>query len=90
MRVDIEPRTARYRLAAGENRSMMKLTKRVVDIETGLNWPANSASHFVVLNNDSSNSWSEKRGYRIMPGRGMGAPAHLTFQGSEALGRAAE
>ncbi len=90
VRVNIEPTTARYPWAPGEDRSTMKLNRRVVETETGLNWPANSASHFVVLNNDSSNSWGEKRGYRIMPGSGMGAPAHLTFQGSEALGRAAE
>ncbi|KAJ6784037.1 hypothetical protein PWT90_00324 [Aphanocladium album] len=88
--VDIEPATVQYPWAPGERRSTMKLARRVVETETGLTWPANSGSHLVVLNNGSSNSWGEKRGYRIMPGSGMGAPAHLTFQGSETLGRAAE
>lgn len=88
--VDIEPTTVRYPWAPGENRKTMKITRRAVEKETGLTWPANSASHLVVLNNGSSNAWGEKRGYRIMPGSGMGAPAHLTFEGSETLGRSAE
>ncbi|KAK3179399.1 tryptamine:oxygen oxidoreductase [Lecanicillium sp. MT-2017a] len=88
--VDIEPTTTQYPWAPGENRNTMKLTRRAVEVETGLTWPANAGSHFVVLNNNSLNAWGEKRGYRIMPGSGMGAPSHLTFQGSEALGRAAE
>lgn len=90
MSVDIIPTTAQYPWAPGENRNTMKLKRRVAETETGLTWPANSASHLVVLNNNSVNNWGEKRGYRIMPGSGMGTPAHLTFQGSEALGRAAE
>lgn len=88
--VDIEPTTTQYPWAPGENRNTMKLTRRVVETETGLTWPVNSGSHFVVMNNDSVNAWGEKRGYRIMPGSGMGTPSHLTFHGSEALGQAAE
>lgn len=88
--IDIEPTTAQYTWAPGEDRNTMKLRRRIVESETGLTWPANSASHFVVVNNDSTNRWGEKRGYRIMPGSGMGAPAHLTFQGSKSLGLSAE
>lgn len=88
--VDIEPSTAEYAWSPGEQRQTMKLARRTVETETGINWPANSASQFIILNNDSSNAWGEKRGYRIMPGSGIGTPAHLSFQGSETLGRAAE
>lgn len=90
MSVEIEPTAAEYVWSPGEQRNTIKMTRRTVETETGLNWPTNSASHLVVVNNDSSNAWGEKRGYRIMPGSGMGAPAHLTFQGSETLGHAAE
>lgn len=88
--VDIEPTIAEYPWSPGEQRKTMKLTQRTVETEAGLNWPANSASHLVVVNNNSLNAWGGRRGYRIMPGSGIGAPAHLTFQGSETLGRAAE
>jgi len=71
-------------------RNTMKLKRRPVETETGMNWPANSASQLIILNNDSINNWEGKRGYRIMPGSGIGAPAHLTFEGSEPLGKAAE
>ena len=90
MNVQIEPVTVEYPWSPGEQRNTMRLAHKAIGIETGLNWPANSASHLVVTNNDSANAWGEKRGYRIMPGSGIGAPAHLTFQGSETLGRAAE
>ena len=88
--VDIEPTTAEYPWSPHEKRKTMKLNRRTVEKEVGLTWPANSASHLVVVNEQSTNSWGEKRGYRIMPGSGIGAPAHFTFQGSETLGRAAE
>lgn len=77
--VDIQPTIAEYPWAPGEQRNTMKLTRQNVEAETWLNWPANSASHLVVINDDLSNAWGQKRGYRIMPGSGMGAPAHLTF-----------
>ena len=90
MKVNIEPTTAEYPWSPGENRNTMKLTREAVTTETGLDWPVNFASHLVVVNYDSANAWGEKRGYRIMPGSGIGAPAHLTFQGSKTLGRAAQ
>ncbi|KAK3322984.1 copper amine oxidase [Apodospora peruviana] len=36
------------------------------------------------------NHLGERRGYRIMPGTGVGSPAHLTIQESPILQRAAE
>jgi primary-amine oxidase len=44
---------------------------------------------YFMVNNHSTNTWGEKRGYRIVPSSGMGTPAHLSFDGSKTLGRAA-
>ncbi|KAF2835986.1 amine oxidase catalytic domain-containing protein [Patellaria atrata CBS 101060] len=74
----------------GYPRKTMKLNREAVETETGLNWPRNAGSMYVVLNNDSRNIWGEKRGYRIAPGTGMGNPPHLTMEdGSTALKKAA-
>jgi len=37
----------------------------------------------------STNSWGEKRGYKIVPGTGMGTPPHLAIKNSTAGGKAA-
>jgi primary-amine oxidase len=68
----------------------MHIVRNPLSSETGLNWAANSGSMFVVLNNDSTNAWGEKRGYRIAPGTGMGTPPHLTIINLTRLGRSAE
>jgi primary-amine oxidase len=45
---------------------------------------------YIVQNQNSTNAWGEKRGYRITPGTGMGNPSHLSFVNSTALGKSAE
>lgn len=64
----------------------MHLSTSPITHETGLNWPANWASQYVVVNNESRNEWGEKRGYRIAPRTGQ-AP-FLTIQNSTSLERA--
>jgi primary-amine oxidase len=56
---------------------------------TGLNWPANSQSIYLVVNNETQNRWDEYRGYPIMPGSGIGTPGHLVVTGSKSLGKSA-
>jgi primary-amine oxidase len=87
-RVGVEPMTHKYSFES-EPRHTMHLTHTPVLKETGLDWPANSAGVFVVLNNESSNAWGEKRGYKIAPGTGMGTPPHLAIPHSTALGKSA-
>ncbi|KAF2090225.1 amine oxidase catalytic domain-containing protein [Saccharata proteae CBS 121410] len=95
--VNIEPLTTTYPWDTNpdhpdtpHSRNTMHLTHTPVTIETGLDWPPNSGKMYVMLNNESTNTWGEKRGYRITPGTGMGTPAHLTIKNSTSLLRAAE
>ena len=89
MRVGIEPTVSSYPWedSAKPPRNTMHLTNTPVARESGLDWPRNAGEIFLVMNNDSVNAWGEKRGYRISPGTGMGAPIHLTIQNSSSLGR---
>ena len=92
VRVGIEPTTLSYdwEHADRKSRNTMHLVNTLVHEETGLDWPGNSGAMYIVLNNDSTNAWGEKRGYRITPGTGMGTPPHLTILNSTSLGKAAE
>ena len=92
VRVGIEPAQLTYPWdsEATTPRSTMHLVRHPVTEEVGLTWPQNSGELYVVLNNDSTNAWGEKRGYRVMPGTGIGNPSHLTIKNSTALGKSAE
>ncbi|PYI28105.1 copper amine oxidase [Aspergillus indologenus CBS 114.80] len=89
MKVTVEPQDRGFPWTEGEMRHTMSLNRTPVDTECGLNWTTNSQSMYVVLDTQSRNAWGEMRGYRIMPGSGIGTPAHLTFNGSKSLGKAA-
>ncbi|KUJ06762.1 copper amine oxidase [Mollisia scopiformis] len=92
VRVGVEPLTMDYPWD-DENttpRNTMHLVKKVVEKETGLDWPRNSGELFLVLNQNETNAWGEKRGYRVQPGTGIGTPVHLTILNSTTLGKAAE
>jgi primary-amine oxidase len=71
-------------------RNTMHLVKRPVEKEVGIEWPRNSGELYIVTNENSTNIWGEKRGYRIQPGTGIGTPPHLSVLNSTALGRSAE
>ncbi|KAJ5654955.1 membrane copper amine oxidase [Penicillium lividum] len=89
MKIDIEPKLRSYSWLEGNSMSTMGLKKTPVKKESGLSWPANSASMYVVTKNGSENAWGETRGYRIMPGSGMGTPVYLIPEESEPLGKSA-
>ncbi|KAE8447169.1 hypothetical protein EG329_011000 [Mollisiaceae sp. DMI_Dod_QoI] len=92
VRVGVEPLTIDYPWD-DENttpRNTMHLVKRVVEKETGIDWPQNSGELFIVMNQNATNAWGEKRGYRVQPGTGIGAPVHLTILNSTTLGKGAE
>jgi hypothetical protein len=57
--------------------------------ETGLDWPRNSGEMYLMTAPNATNRWGETRAYRILPGTGMGNPAHLTILNSTTLGRSA-
>jgi primary-amine oxidase len=83
-KIGIEPVTLEYPWE-DEPRNTMHLVLRTIKNETGLDWPENSQEIFVVLNSNLTNVWGEKRGYRIQPGTGMGAPSHMTILNSTSL-----
>ncbi|CZR64645.1 related to copper amine oxidase [Phialocephala subalpina] len=92
VRVGVEPLTAEYPWD-DENtspRNTMHLTKTIVEKEMGIDWPRNSGELFIVMNQNETNKWGQKRGYRVMPGTGVGTPVHLTILNSTTLGKAAE
>ncbi|KIW24633.1 uncharacterized protein PV07_10337 [Cladophialophora immunda] len=70
-------------------RNTMHMVHSAVTHETGLNWPRNAGEMYLVTAPNRTNRWGETRAYRILPGTGMGNPAHLTIANSTALGRAA-
>ncbi|KAF2668453.1 amine oxidase catalytic domain-containing protein [Microthyrium microscopicum] len=88
-KVDVEPITRKYEWE-DEARNTMHLVHTPQLTEAGLDWPRNSQGLYVVLNNASTNAWGEKRGYKIVPGTGMGTPPHLAMANSTAAGRAAD
>ncbi|TVY81016.1 Membrane primary amine oxidase [Lachnellula suecica] len=92
LRVGVEPTTKTYSWEdkSSTPRNTMHLVERKVEKKTGLNWPSNSREMYMVVNEGSKNAWGEKRGYRITPGTGMGAPSHLSIVNSTTLGRSAK
>jgi len=92
VRVGIEPVSKEYSWddKRTKPRNTMHLVEHSVEEETGLNWPGNSREMYIVQNQNSTNAWGEKRGYRITPGTGMGNPSHLSIVNSTALGKSAE
>jgi primary-amine oxidase len=71
-------------------RSTMHLVPRTVKKETGINWVPNSAEILLVVNENPTNAWGEKRGYRVQPGSGMGVPSHRIAANSTSSPLAAE
>lgn len=92
VRIGVEPLTTSYPWDDEKTspRNTMHLVKRIVEKETGIDWPRNSGELFIVMNQNATNSWGEKRGYRVQPGTGIGAPVHLTILNSTTLGKAAD
>jgi primary-amine oxidase len=87
-RVAVEPITRKYPFEDRE-RNTMHMVHTPIRTEAGLDWVPNAQGIYVVLNNASENTWGEKRGYKIVPGTGMGSPPHLAMINSTALGKAA-
>lgn len=71
-------------------RNTMHLVPRNVERETGINWAPNSGEILLVVNDNATNSWGKKRGYRIQPGSGIGTPSHRIVTNSPSSGVAAE
>jgi primary-amine oxidase len=92
VRVGIEPMTKEFPWDDKETmpRNTMHLVPRTVEKDTSINWAPNSAEMLLILNENATNAWGEKRGYRIQPGSGIGTPAHRTVANSTSSGVAAE
>lgn len=91
IRIAIEPTTRAYPWEQPEVpiRNTMVLKEYPVTNETGLDWPKNSGEMYTIYHADKRNAWGERKGYRIVPGTGMGSPPHLTILNSTTLGRSA-
>jgi primary-amine oxidase len=92
MRVGIEPLTMDFpwdNPATGP-RHTMHLVERPVEKEIGIDWPKNAGDMYIVMNENLTNTWGERRGYRVAAGTGMGNPSHLTILNSTSLGVSAE
>jgi primary-amine oxidase len=91
VRMGIEPITLEYPWDNDrmKPRNTMHLVQTPVEKETGLDWARNSGEMLIVMNQNKTNEWGEKRGYRVQPGSGIGSPTHLTILNSTALGKSA-
>ena len=92
LRVGIEPITRKFPWDDEQTgpRHTMHLVESRFETETGFDWPKNAGEMYIVVNENTTNSWGEKRGYRIASGTGMGNPSHLTILKSTTLGVSAE
>jgi primary-amine oxidase len=91
IRLGVEPITLEYPWDDNrmKPRNTMHLIQTPVDKEAGLDWVRNSGEMYIVMNQNKTNEWGEKRGYRIQPGSGIGSPIHLSILNSTALGKSA-
>ena len=53
----------------------MELSISTMKEEQQFNWPANGEAMYCIINENETNQWGEKRGYRIIPGK---SNIHLT------------
>jgi primary-amine oxidase len=87
-KVEVKPVTAAFTGSSAPLNTMHIERSFVSNEDNGkLNWAANAASMFVVVNKDSINPYGEFRGYRIAPG--VGSSIHLTAQNSSVVGQSA-
>ncbi|KAG4435648.1 hypothetical protein IFR05_008870 [Cadophora sp. M221] len=86
----ITEKQTQYPWSAGQIVNTMHMERTHIENENhaSIGWPPNSASMYVVVG--PQNDFGERRGYRIMPGTGVGSPAHLTIKNSTNLQRSAE
>ncbi|KAH8686036.1 membrane copper amine oxidase [Tricladium varicosporioides] len=77
-----------YPWSNGKARNTMKLQRGTVsnEDEGKLDWAANGATQFTVVNTDAKNKYGEYRGYRILP---SSPTIHLTVENSSNLIKAA-
>lgn len=77
-----------YPWSNGKARNTMKLQRSVIANENAsrLDWAANGATQFTVVNLDKVNAYGENRGYRVLPSSGT---IHLTVENSSNLVNAA-
>ncbi|OCT53437.1 putative Copper amine oxidase [Cladophialophora carrionii] len=92
VRTTVEPLQREYDWDKPEvpaRRNTMHMVHQPVPRETGLNWPKNAAEMYLITSPTATNRWGESRAYRILPGTGMGNPAHLAILNSTTLGQSA-
>ncbi|TLD18700.1 hypothetical protein E2P81_ATG11610 [Venturia nashicola] len=75
-RVTIQPITEAF-TGSSEITNTMNIHRTFLETEneTKINWPANAATMYSIINKDSKNAYGEYRGFRIAPG--IGPPTHL-------------
>ncbi|KAG8532817.1 uncharacterized protein KY384_002695 [Bacidia gigantensis] len=86
MRTALVPATETYPWSNGKARNTMKLDRSFITSENDgkLNWDANNAVFYSIVNKDQPNQYGEYRGYKIM--RGTGNNNYLVIQNSTTLG----
>lgn len=57
----------------------MELDAQNLHTEASMDWAGNGQAMYCIVNEDYTNSWGTKRGYRMIPGR---SNVHLTVQNS--------
>ena len=90
-RVDITEKEITYPWSPhNTTRRTMTLAPSNISSESSgsLVWPPNSNALYLITS-PSTNRWGESRSYRIVPGTGIGTPAHLTIRNSSNLLEAA-
>jgi primary-amine oxidase len=75
-RIDIKPVTEAF-TGSEQAINTMKIERSFIENENQgkIDWAANAASMYAVVNKDAKNPYGEYRGYRIAPG--VGSPVHL-------------
>lgn len=87
-RINIQPVTEAF-TGSDEVINTMEIQRSFIKNENQgkINWPANAAAMFAVVNKDAKNPYGEYRGFRIAPG--VGPPTHLVTTHSTVVNNSA-
>jgi primary-amine oxidase len=84
--VSLEPVTSEYPWSKRPRHTMTLARSQIESENDGrISWPSNGAKMYIITNPNAKNAYGESRGYRIMPGTGVGSPVHLTVLNSSSL-----
>jgi primary-amine oxidase len=85
-KVDLVPTTTTYPWSNGRSYNTLKAPRSFLTTESSINWSANDAAMYSIVNKDTPNRFGEYKGYRMKRSAGS---THLTAVNATDTGKAA-